>query len=106
MTVPSLQGVPAEQHDSTHRGARLSTAAAAGSGHVALAALAAARATGTQDLPEPVAEEVPAELGQFFDELAGLLTSHLTGYQREKLQTSLIGAIDARFATLLGRLPA
>lgn len=107
LSVPSLQGAPAEQHNSAHRGARLSTAAAAGSGHVALAALAAAQAAGTQDQPEPVAEDgVPAELDQFFDELAGLLTSPITSYQREKLQASLVGAIDARFATLLSRLPA
>ncbi len=105
LSVPSLQGSPAEQPTSTHRGARLSTAAAAGSGHAALAALAAAQAAGTQHQPA-AAEELPPELDQFFDELGGLLTSHLTSYQREKLQASLIGVIDARFATLLGRLSA
>lgn len=106
LSVPSLQGSPAEQHNSTHRGARLSTAAAAGSGHVALAALAA-QAAGTQEQPDPVAGDgISAELDQFLDELAGLLTSPITSYQREKLQASLIGAIDARFATMLSRLPA
>jgi len=88
----------AEQHYPTglQREVRLTAAAAATGGRAALAALAAAE----------VAEQPPAELDQFLDELAGLLHGSITVYQREKLQAALIGAIDARVGTLLGRLPA
>ena len=98
MSAPSLQGGLAEQHYPTglQREVRLTAAAAATGGRAALAALAAAE----------VAEQPPAELDQFLDELAGLLHCSITVYQREKLQAALIGAIDARVGTLLGRLPA
>jgi len=98
VSAPSLQGGLAEQHYPTglQREVRLTAAAAATGGRAALAALAAAE----------VAEQPPAELDQFLDELAGLLHGSITVYQREKLQAALIGAIDARVGTLLGRLPA
>jgi hypothetical protein len=91
----------AEQHYPTglQREVRLTAAAAATGGRAALAALAAAEVV-------EVAEQPPVELDQFLDELAGLLHCSITVYQREKLQAALIGAIDARVGTLLGRLPA
>jgi len=78
---------------------RFATTAAASGGRSALAALTAADAA-------EAAEQPPAELDQFIDELAGLLHCSVTVYQREKLQAALMGAIDARFDTLFGRLPA
>ncbi|HEU5269378.1 MAG TPA: hypothetical protein VFU36_05580 [Jatrophihabitans sp.] len=98
MSAPSLQGASIEQHYPTglQREVRMSAAATATGGRAVLAALAAAE----------VAEQPAAELDQFLDELAGLLPCPITGYQREKLQATLIGAIDARFSTLLGQLPA
>ncbi len=98
MSAPSLQGGSAEQHYPTglQREVRFSATAAATGGRAALAALAAAE----------VAQQLPPELDQFIDELAGLLTCPITVYQREKLQAALIGAIDARFSTLIDQLPA
>jgi len=98
LIAPSLQGAPVEPNYPTglQREVRLSAAAAATGGRAALAALAAAE----------VAEQPPAELDQFLDELAGLLSCPITAYQRERLQTALIGAIDARLSTLVGQLPA
>lgn len=98
MSAPSLQSDPAEQHYPTGlpREVRLAAGSSAASGRVALAALTAAE----------VATETSPELDEFIDELAGLLTCPITGYQREKLQATLIGAIDARFAALIGQLPA
>jgi hypothetical protein len=69
--------------------------AAAASGRAALAAVAAA------DVTTP---EIPAELDQFIDELAGIVHCPITSYQRELLQTALIGTIDARFTALLVQL--
>ena len=92
MSAPSLQGASTEQHHPTglQREVRLAAAAAATGGRAALAALAAAE----------VAEQPPTALDVFLDELASLLPCPITGYQREKLQAALIGAIDARFSTL------
>lgn len=98
MSAPSLQGGPAELHYPTglQREVRFSATAAATGGRAALAALAAAE----------VADEPPAELDRFIDELAVLLPCPITGYQREKLQAGLLGVIDARVSALLGQLPA
>lgn len=100
MTAPSLQGASADQHHPTgiQLGTRLGTAAAATSGRAALAALAAGEAT--------TSNEVPAELDQFIDELAAIVHCPITVYQRELLQAALLGTIDARFTSLLARLPA
>jgi hypothetical protein len=94
LTAVSLQETPVKPHFATGlpRGTRLSTAAAAASGRAALAAMAAAGLT---------AGKMPAELDQFIDELAGIVHCPITAYQRELLQTALIGTIDARFAALL-----
>jgi hypothetical protein len=101
VSAPSLQGGPAEQHYPTglQREVRFAAAVAATGGRSALAALAAAEVA-------EVAEQPPAEFDEFIDELAGLLHCSVTVYQREKLQSALMGAIDARFDTLLSRLPA
>jgi hypothetical protein len=100
----------AEQHFPTglQREVRLSAAAAATGGRAALTALAAAEAAEAAQVAEvaEVADQPSAELDQFIDELAGLLHCSITVYQREKLQAALTGAIDARFGTLLSRLPA
>jgi hypothetical protein len=96
LSAPSLQSDPAETPTGLHRGVRLAAAATATGGRAALAALAAAE----------VASETPLELDHFLDELAGIVLTPITVYQREKLQAALIGAIDARFATLIGQLPA
>jgi hypothetical protein len=98
VSAPSLQGGLAEQHYPTglQREVRLAAASSATGGRAALAALAA----------NEVAVQLPPALDQFVDELAGLLTCPITVDQREKLQSALIDAIDARFATLIGWLPA
>jgi hypothetical protein len=97
LTAVSLQDAPVEPHFATGlpRGTRLSTAAAATSGRSALAAMTAAETTAG-----PTAGGI--ELDRFIDELAGIVHCPITSYQRELLQTALIGAIDARFAALLG----
>ena len=99
MTAVSLQDESVEPYFATGlpRGTRLAAGAVATSGRAALAAIAAA------DLPAP---EIPAELDQFIDELAGIVHCPITTYQRELLQTALIGTIDARFTALLGQLTA
>ena len=97
MSAPSLQVGPAEKLPTgLERGVRLAAAATATGGRAALAALAAAEVT----------SETAPELDHFLDELAGIVLTPITVYQREKLQAALIGAIDARFATLIGQLPA
>jgi hypothetical protein len=103
VTAARLQDETVEPHFATGlpRGTRLAAGAAATSGRTALAAMAAAETTAEASVPE-----IPGELDQFIDELAGIVHSPITVYQRELLQAALIGTIDARFATLLAQLPA
>jgi len=97
LTAVSLQDETVESHFATGlpRGTRLVAGAAATSGRAALAAMA---------VVEPIVPEIPAELDQFIDELAGIVHCPITAYQRELLQTALIGTIDARFTALLTQL--
>jgi hypothetical protein len=99
LTAVSLLDESVEPHFATGlpRGTRLAAGAAATSGRAALVAIAVA------DVTTP---EIPAELDQFIDELAGIVHCPITAYQRELLQTALIGTIDARFIALLGQLTA